>query len=178
MHQRPDPPEDPSPPEMGQRLAGRLLPQVEIRPDDLSGPAVQALLAEHLADMHSISPPESVHALDVEGLCKPDITFWAAWSGSELLGCGALKELDPSHGEVKSMRTAAAHRRKGVAQALLRHLVAVAIGRGYQRLSLETGSQDEFEPARRLYEGFGFSHCPPFGGYTEDPNSVFMTKDL
>lgn len=157
---------------------GRLHTQVEIRPDDLSGPAVRALLAEHLADMHRISPPESVHALDVAGLCSPDITFWAAWSGSELLGCGALKELDPSHGEVKSMRTTPAHRRKGVAQAMLRHIVDVAARRGYERLSLETGSLDEFESARRLYEGFGFSYCPPFGGYTEDPNSVFMTKDL
>jgi putative acetyltransferase len=151
---------------------------MEIKLDDLAGPEIRALLEEHLQSMHSLSPPESVHALDLAALRNPAITFWTVWSGSELMGCGALKELDPLHGEVKSMRTAAAHRRQGVARAVLRHIVGVAVNRGYQRLSLETGSQGAFEPARRLYESFGFSYCPPFGRYAKDPNSVFMTKRL
>jgi putative acetyltransferase len=151
---------------------------MEIKLDDLSGPEVTALLEEHLQSMYSLSPPESVHALDLDGLRKPEISFWTAWSGTQLLGCGALKELNPSHGEIKSMRTATAHRRKGVARALLTFIVAQALERKYTRLSLETGSQDGFEPARRLYESFGFDYCPPFEGYVEDPNSVFMTKAL
>jgi putative acetyltransferase len=151
---------------------------LEIRRDDLSGPEIRALLEEHLAGMHDLSPPESVHALDHEALRQPGITLWTVWSGGELLGCGALKELDPAHGEIKSMRTATAHRRKGVARTLLGHLVAQALGRGYQELSLETGSQSAFEPARRLYESFGFGYCAPFQGYREDPNSVFMTRHL
>lgn len=151
---------------------------MDIRPDDLSGPEICALLEEHIQHMLSISPPDSVHALDLDALRKPDITFWSAWSGPELLGCGALKELDPSHGEIKSMRTVAAHRRKGVARAMLHHILGVAASRGYRRISLETGSQDAFEPAHRLYESLGFNYCPPFDGYTDDPNSVFMTKCL
>ena len=148
---------------------------MDIRPDDLSGPAIRELLEEHLRGMRSISPPESVHALDLEGLRRPEITFWTVWSGDELLGCGALKELDARHGEIKSMRTALRARRAGVARALLEHIAEVARSRRYARLSLETGSQQAFEPARRLYEGFGFRYCPPFEGYVEDPNSVFMT---
>jgi len=151
---------------------------MDIRLDDLPGPEIRALLEEHLQNMRSISPPESVHALDLAALRQPDITFWTVWSGPELLGCGALKELGPEHGEVKSMRTASAHRRKGVAQAVLQHIFSVAVERGYRRLSLETGSQAAFEPARRMYEGFGFEYCPPFEGYVEDPNSVFMTRTL
>lgn len=151
---------------------------MDIRLDDLSGPEVQALLAEHLRNMRSLSPPESVHALDLTALRQPGVTFWSVWSGPVLVGCGALKELSPVHGEVKSMRTASDHRRKGVAQAMLRHILGVAAARGYQRLSLETGAQPAFEPARRLYERFGFQYCPPFEGYTEDPNSVFMTRAL
>ncbi|GLH69906.1 putative N-acetyltransferase YsnE [Geothrix rubra] len=151
---------------------------MDIRRDDLSGPEVQALLEEHLRNMRSLSPPESVHALDLTALRQPGVTFWSAWSGPVLVGCGALKELSPVHGEVKSMRTASDHRRKGVAQAMLRHILGVAAARGYQRLSLETGAQPAFEPARRLYERFGFQYCPPFEGYTEDPNSVFMTRAL
>ncbi|HJV47813.1 MAG TPA: GNAT family N-acetyltransferase [Geothrix sp.] len=146
--------------------------------DDLSGPAIRALLAEHLQNMRSISPPESVHALDLSGLRKPEITFWTIWSGGDLLGCGALKELDPRHGEIKSMRTSVAHRRKGVARAMLEHILSEAATRGYEQLSLETGAQEPFEPARRLYESFGFQRCPPFGDYREDPNSVFMTRRL
>jgi len=151
---------------------------MDIRPDDLSGDAIRALLAEHLRSMHEISPPESVHALDLDGLRAPDVTFWSAWADGELLGCGALKELDAGHGEIKSMRTADAHLRRGVAAAMLRHLLAEARRRGYARVSLETGSQPPFEPARRLYASFGFVPCGPFAGYAEDPNSVFMTLEL
>lgn len=149
-----------------------------IKRDDLSGPEIRALLEEHLRSMYSISPPESVHALDLDGLRKPEISFWTVWSGNELLGCGALKELDTHHGEIKSMRTASAHRRKGVARAVLIYIISEARKRGYTRLSLETGSQPAFEPARRLYESFGFCDCGPFDGYVEDPNSVFMTRAL
>jgi putative acetyltransferase len=150
----------------------------DIRLDDLAGPEIRALLEEHLRNMRSISPPESVHALDLDGLRAPGISFWTVWSDRSLLGCGALKELAADHGEVKSMRTAAAHRRRGVARAVLTHIIGEAVRRRYVRLSLETGSQPPFEPARRLYETFGFAYCPPFDGYVDDPNSVFMTKRL
>ena len=146
-----------------------------IRLDDLTGPEVLALLDEHLSSMAGLSPPESVHALPIGALCRPDVTFWTAWSGRALLGCGALKELSSRHGEVKSMRTSSAHRRTGVARALLDHIIAEARARAYERLSLETGSMAAFEPARRLYESARFTYCPPFGDYAEDPNSVFMT---
>jgi putative acetyltransferase len=151
---------------------------VIIRVDDLSGPQIRALLEEHLRNMHELSPPESVHALDLEGLRSPGITFWTAWSGDELLGCGALKQLDSRHGEVKSMRTATAHRRKGVARAMLVHIMGEARRRGYTRLSLETGAPSAFEPARRLYASFGFAYCGPFADYTDDPYSVFMSIAL
>jgi len=151
---------------------------MHIRLDDLTGPEVRALLEEHLAGMHALSPPESVHALDLAGLRKPDVTFWTAWEDDALVGCGALKELDARHAEVKSMRTASAHRRKGVARAMLAHIMAEARGRAYERLSLETGSMAAFEPARRLYESFGFRYCGPFADYVDDPNSVFMTREL
>lgn len=108
----------------------------------------------------------------------PDITFWSAWQGAELTGCGALEELEPRHGEIKSMRTAAAHLRKGVASAILNHILEVAQKRAYRRLSLETGSMAAFTPAHRLYESFGFQRCGPFGDYVEDPNSIFMMRDL
>lgn len=151
---------------------------MHIRLDDLTSPEIRALLAEHLWNMHQISPPESVHALDVGGLLQPEVTFWSAWSSAELLGCGALKELDPAHGEIKSMRTVSTHRRKGVARAMLQHIIAEARRCSYTRLSLETGSMRAFEPARRLYENFGFAYCSPFAGYTEDPNSVFLSRRL
>jgi putative acetyltransferase len=146
--------------------------------DDLQGPEIIALLQEHLAEMRSVSPPESVHALDLPGLRKPEITFWTVWLGSELAGCGALKELGPEHGEIKSMRTARHHKRKGIAASVVRHILGEAARRGYRRLSLETGSQPHFAPARSLYASFGFQNCGPFGDYVEDPNSVFMTKVL
>ena len=146
--------------------------------DDLTRPEVHALLEEHLRHMHEISPAESVHALDLERLRDPEITFWCAWNGTDLLGCGALKQLSPVHGEVKSMRTARAHLRKGIARAMLSHIIEEARVRSYQRLSLETGAMAAFAPAQRLYESFGFTYCPPFEGYVEDPNSVFMVKKL
>jgi putative acetyltransferase len=160
-------------------LAAAALPPLQIRLDDLRGAEIQALLDEHLSHMRSISPPESVHALDLDALRRPGITFWTAWSpDGRLLGCGALKELDACHGEIKSMRTAAAQRRSGVARAMLAHIVAEAESRGYARLSLETGAEPAFAPARGLYERFGFTFCAPFEGYVEDPNSVFMTRTL
>ena len=151
---------------------------LRIEADDLSRPEIHALLHEHLRSMHALSPPESVHALDLAKLRAPDITFWSAWKGAVLVGCGALKELDPSHGEVKSMRTPDAHRRIGAGRAILAHIVAAATARGYQRLSLETGAAEAFRPAQRLYESAGFTRCGPFGGYRADPNSVFMTRRL
>src|SRR5262245_38466969 len=150
----------------------------EIRVDDLQGDAVIALLEEHLRLLQPISPPESRHALDLAGLRRPEITFWSAWEGAQLAGCGALKELDKSHAEIKSMRTAYAYQRQAVASAMLRHIIAEAGRRGYRRLSLETGSMGYFEPARRLYTSFGFRRCDPFDKYVEDPNSVFMTREL
>ncbi len=151
---------------------------MEIRIDDLAGPEIRALLAEHLHNMYQLSPPESVHALDVAALMKPDVTFWTVWDRGALLGCGALKELSAAHGEIKSMRTVTEHRRKGVARTMLEHIIAEARRRSYRRLSLETGSIAEFAPARNLYERFGFTYCAPFGDYVDDPNSVFLTRTL
>jgi putative acetyltransferase len=124
------------------------------------------------------SPPESTHALDLDALRSPRISFWTAWDGATLLGCGALKELDPTHGEIKSMHTAQRHRGRGVASRLLGHIVAQARSRSYRRLSLETGSMDAYAPARALYARFGFVDTGPFADYVLDPNSVFMTLDL
>jgi putative acetyltransferase len=149
---------------------------MDIRIDDLRGPEVHALLQEHLRSLTQLSPPESMHALDLDGLRRPEITFWTAWDGAELLGCGALKMLDAQHAELKSMRTAAAHLRKGVAAAVLGHMIDVARSRGVQRLSLETGPMQAFAPARAMYERFGFVECGPFADYVLDPYSVFMTK--
>jgi putative acetyltransferase len=150
-----------------------------IRTDDLTGPEVHRLMREHLDHMHQLSPPESVHALDLDALRRPEITFWTTWSAdAALMGSGALKELSADHGEIKSMRTAAAHRNKGAAKAMIVHILAEARKRGYGRLSLETGSVPGFEPAIKLYEGFGFKRCGPFADYPEDPYSVFMTMSL
>jgi len=151
---------------------------MEIRLDDLSGPEIAALLHQHLQSAALHSPAESVHALDLQGLRQPDITFWSAWRGAELVGCCALRELDSRHGEIKSMRTASAHLRQGVATRLMAHLLDEAERRRYERLSLETGSMAAFAPARNLYARFGFEPCPPFGDYSEDPYSVFMSKQL
>jgi putative acetyltransferase len=149
---------------------------MQIRIDDLTGAEIIALLHEHLRCMASVSPPESRHALDLDGLRKPDITFWTIWDGADLAGCGALKQLEEWHGEIKSMRTAYGYERKGVASQVLRHILAEAKRRRYRRLSLETGSMNYFEPARSLYASFGFTYCEPFAPYKADPNSVFMTK--
>ncbi|TSA13733.1 MAG: GNAT family N-acetyltransferase [Betaproteobacteria bacterium] len=151
---------------------------MKIEIDDFSRTDIHALLHEHLQSMHTLSPPESVHALDIEKLRQPGVTFWSAWEGSLLLGCGALKELDPSHGEVKSMRTPSALRRQGAGRAILTHIIDVAKSRTYERLSLETGAMEAFKPAQKLYESFGFTYCGPFGDYVEDPYSVFMTLRL
>lgn len=128
--------------------------------------------------MHELSPPDSVHALDIDRLRRPDVTFWTVWEGSELLGCGALRELSPEHGEVKSMRTADAHRGRGVGRAVLSHIIEEAQARAYGRLSLETGRTKAFEPAHKLYESFGFTRCAPFADYVDDPFSIFMTMPL
>ncbi|NYJ01283.1 putative acetyltransferase [Nocardioides thalensis] len=151
---------------------------MEISVDDPLRLDVRGLLQEHLADMYATSPPESVHALDAHALAVPGVTFWTLREEGALLGCGALKEIDPAHAEIKSMRTATAARRRGVAARLLDHLLAEARSRGYERISLETGSEDFFAPARALYASRGFSVCGPFEGYAEDPNSVFMTLEL
>jgi putative acetyltransferase len=149
-----------------------------IQVDDLRGSEIAKLLTEHLDDMAAVSPPESRHALDLDGLRQRGVTFWSAWEGPELVGCGALKELDRSHAEIKSMRTAPAHRGKGIGARILEHLIAEAKRRGYTRLSLETGAMPFFTPAHRLYRKFGFKACDPFGSYVADSNSVFMTKQL
>ena len=146
--------------------------------DDPERPDVYALLEEHLRSMYQLSPPESVHALEVSRLKGPDITFWSVRDGDTLLGCGALKEIDPAHGEVKSMRTPQALRRRGAGRAVLIHILSEARRRGYKRLSLETGSMDAFLPAQKLYESFGFTYCGPFADYRPDPYSVFMTLTL
>jgi len=151
---------------------------MEIEADDLNGQEVSQLLLEHLQSMRQISPPESVHALDIDELRKPEVTFWSVWENGDLMGCGALKELDQQHGEIKSMRTSSRHRRKGVAKTLLDHIFEEARRRGYRRLSLETGAMKEFEPAQKLYTSCGFNFCGPFADYVDDPNSVFMTREL
>ncbi len=147
---------------------------VRIIPGDFSDARVLALLREHLAGMHASSPVCSVHALDLTGLQSPDIAFFTSWSGEELLGCGALKQLDSASGELKSMRTAAAHLRKGVARGLLEHLLALARARGYRRVSLETGSGPAFEPALALYRRYGFEPGERFGDYEATPFNQFF----
>ncbi len=146
--------------------------------DNLSGTEVAALLSEHLAGMTEHSPAESIHALDLPALRGPGISFWTAWDGPVLLGCGALKELDTEQGEIKSMRTSKAHLGKGVATAILHRLIEESIKRRYLRLFLETGSGPAFEPAHSLYQKFGFRYCGPFGDYKDDPFSRFMSLSL
>lgn len=151
---------------------------MRIEVDDLCRPRVRALLTEHLADMHATSPAESVHALDLSGLRGSDVGVWTAWKAEELLGIAALKELSPAHGELKSMRTSAAARGHGVASSVLVHVLDDARRRGYRRVSLETGTQDYFAAARRLYVRHGFVECPPFGDYVLDPSSTFFSLSL
>ncbi len=151
---------------------------MEIHLDDLSGGEVIALLHEHLADMYATSPPESVHALDVDALKASNIRFFSAWQDGELAGCVAIKALDSQLAELKSMRTATAFRGQGVGQALLQFVIDHAKAQGFSALNLETGTQDYFAPARNLYRKFGFTDCGPFGQYKPDPNSHFMTLSL
>lgn len=160
---------------MADRIGGM---DIHIKIDDLTDPRIAEFMEDHLVDMHATSPPESVHALDLDELRKPEITFWSAWSQSALVGSAALKRLDPEHGELKSMRTSPAHRRCGIAALLLNHVLSEARRAGYRQLSLETGSMEFFAPARALYERHGFEYCPPFADYELDPNSVFMRLDL
>lgn len=146
--------------------------------DDLTGREIAEFLEDHVRQLRAISPPESKHALDLDGLRRPEITFWTALDGDTIVGCGALKRLDATHAEVKSMRTAPARTRGGVASSLLGHIIDEATRMGFRRLSLETGSAEFFRPARRLYEKFGFTYCEPFADYRPDPNSAFMTRVL
>jgi putative acetyltransferase len=151
---------------------------IRIIEDDLRGPEIAELLKVHLDAMHDQSPPESVHALDLDALRAPDISFWTAWIGDELGGCGAMKELDPGHGEIKSMRTSVKYLRKGVAASILEHIINTARERGYRRLSLETGSSAPFMPAHRLYQRFGFFPCDPYADYTDTTFSQYFTLNL
>ena len=152
--------------------------KIRIIDDELNGPEVQALLTAHLDFTTGESPPESRHALDLDSLRVPEISFWTAWDGGEILGCCALSELDPHHGEIKSMHTAQQHRGKGIAAQLLKHTICVAQKRSYNKLSLETGSMKSFAPARALYARHGFTLCGPFANYREDPYSSYMTLEL
>jgi putative acetyltransferase len=151
---------------------------VEIVVDDLTGPQIARFLDEHVREMLSITPPESKHALDLEMLRGPGITFWSVMDGGTVVGCGALKRLDARHAEVKSMRTLAARQRSGIASMMLEHIITEARRMGFTRLSLETGSAGFFAPARRLYQKFGFEYCEPFADYRPDPLSVFLTRTI
>ena len=146
--------------------------------DDVSRPQVIALLEEHLRNMYELSPPDKVFAFDASRLRAPGIKFWTAWKDETLLGCAALKELSPTQGEVKSMRTPASLRRRGMGRALLNHILHVSRERRYRELFLETGNHPAFAPAHTLYRSAGFRECGPFGNYVENGNSVFMTLDL
>jgi len=151
---------------------------VTIVTGDLAGPQIARFLDEHIREMLSITHPESKHALDLDGLRRPEVTFWSARDGDTVVGCAAIKRLDVNHAEVKSMRTTSARKRSGIASLLLEHLIAEARRMGFTRLSLETGAADFFLPARRLYEKFGFEYCGPFADYRPDPHSVFLTRAL
>jgi putative acetyltransferase len=151
---------------------------VRLVKDDLSGPQIRSLLRYHLEQMHLNSPPGSVFAFDIGRLRASDVTFWTAWDDAILLGCGAMKQLDRGHGEIKSMRTAPRHLRKGVAAALLEHIIGEARHRGYRRLSLETGSGPAFEPALALYHQRGFLDGAAFSDYPPTPFNQFLHLDL
>jgi len=151
---------------------------MHMRTDDLTDPRVLGLLEEHLANMHELSPPDQVFAFDASRLRAPGVTFWTVWDGDQLLGCGALKELSATEGEIKSMRTPRSSRRRGAGRAVLLHIIAVARARGYARLSLETGSHPDFGPAHVLYRSVGFAHSGPFGDYAPNDHSVFMSLEL
>lgn len=146
--------------------------------DDLTGPEIEAFLNGHLSEMRAISPPGSTHALELKSLRRPGVTFWSAREGDAVLGCGAIKEIDLEHAEIKSMRTDPCHKNRGIASLLLAHIISESKLMGYTRLSLETGSADFFEPSRKLYLKHGFDYCDPFAEYRKDPSSVFMTRQL
>lgn len=151
---------------------------MEIRIDDLRGREIAALLEGHLDHMRTLSPPDTVNALDLASLRVPKVTFWTVWDGTDLLGCGALKELDPTFAEIKSMCTAPEHRGKGVGERMVRHILDVARKRGYQHISLETGTHADFQSAHRLYQRFGFDYCEAFADYSITPHNVCMTLEL
>jgi putative acetyltransferase len=151
---------------------------MRIEIDDITRPEVLALLEEHLSNMHELSPPEQVFAFDASKLRDPGVAFWTAWNEETLLGCAALKELSLTQGEVKSMRTPASRRRQGAGRALLNHILQVSRERGYRELFLETGRHPAFKPAQALYRSVGFRECGPFGSYTENGNSIFMSLQL
>lgn len=151
---------------------------MDIAIDHLDDPAIAAFLQSHLDDMRAVSPPESKHALDLAGLRVSAITFWSAYDGQTLVGYGAIKEIAPDGGEIKSMRVHGAARGMGVGSAILQHLIATARARGYRNLKLETGSMAFFTPAQALYRRHGFIDCEPFGDYWPDPNSLFMELTL
>ena len=151
---------------------------MKIVKDDLTGPEIKSLLEEHLEEMRQHSPPESIHALDLDKLRQPGIQFWSVWDEEQLIGCGALKSLESGHAEIKSMRVTYKYQGKGIANLILEHLIAEAREQNVNRLSLETGSMEGFKRARNLYLKYGFEYCPPFARYKEDPNSVFMTKSI
>jgi putative acetyltransferase len=159
-------------------MVAGLSPSLTFQVDDLSGPRTRALVARHLAGMHASSPPESVHALDVDQLKQAGVTFWSAWLGDEIVACGALKQLDDRRGELKSMRVADAFLGRGFGRAMLEHLIGEARARGLASLWLETGSTAAFQPALRLYETSGFVRCGPFDDYVEDPFSTFMWREI
>lgn len=152
--------------------------ELEFRRDDLSGEPTRQLIARHLAGMCANSPIDGVFALDIDALRQPGVAFWSAWSGGEIAGCGALKELDAERGELKSMRVADPFLGRGVGRALLQHLIGEARSRGMTSLWLETGSSKAFTPAIRLYESVGFKRCGAFADYTENPFSIFMTREV
>ncbi|MFN0194697.1 MAG: GNAT family N-acetyltransferase [Aestuariivirga sp.] len=151
---------------------------LRIIPGDFDDDRVLSLLRYHFAKCHEVTPPGSAHVFDVSRLRSPDVDFWAAWDGDALMGVGAVKEIEAGHGEVKSMHTAEAARRKGVGSAILNHMIETSRAKGLRRLSLETGSFGYFQPAVALYKSHGFIECPPFGGYKVDPNSVFLTREI
>ncbi|KMS52620.1 N-acetyltransferase [Novosphingobium barchaimii LL02] len=155
-----------------------MIANLRIVPDDLSGEGVLALLQLHLDEMRQWSPPESVHAMPAARLRQPDVAFFSAWDGETLAGCGAIKHLGDDHGELKSMRAAPAYRGRGVGKAILARLLAEARGRGYTRVSLETGRPAAFQPAQDLYRAHGFAECPPFGDYVADGFSMCMNLQL
>jgi putative acetyltransferase len=170
----------PKPEKEGRRACRHTAPlmDLQVRVEDPTSPELRTLLQEHLADMRRRTPPGRAHALEVDALRSAEITVWAAWCGTEIAGCGALRELDERHGEIKSMRTASSYLRRGVGARILAHIVEEARSRGYRSLSLETGSTPAFEKARSFYARTGFAPCGPFGGYAPDPHSFFMTREL